>query len=266
MAGDYRRFLILSSPRSGTHMLRTALGGHASLVCLPEMFNPDWIKGAPFDADTDERVILERHIFCDYPPSVSAVGFVLHRSGARFGNWPGLWRRLIDDEDLHVISLRRGNLLRRYLSWRVMREPKTDPPAPKLMDALELRTEFEQRTAEFAEFDRRFARHPLMRLTYEELCGNPAAALGRVQAFLGVTPARLEPATRPNPRRPLHEAITSFESLADSFATTPWAAFFGRGPAFAARANVTLPPPTAGAGPTDSVARSARLTGQSPKR
>jgi hypothetical protein len=222
-------------------MLRTALGGHANLVCLPEVFNPDWLAGAPFDADTDERTILERHVFCDYPPSIAAVGFALHRSGAPFGNWPGLWRRLIDDRELHVISLRRNNLLRRYLSWRVMREPKADPPEPKRLAVDELRAEFAQRTSETLAFDRRFAGHPLLRLSYEELCADQGHALARVQAFLGVPPARLEPATERNPVRPLREAIDGFDALAAAFAATPWAAFFGRGPAFRATASVALP-------------------------
>jgi hypothetical protein len=37
----YRRFLILSSPRSGTHMLRTSFDGHPSIVAHTELFNPD---------------------------------------------------------------------------------------------------------------------------------------------------------------------------------------------------------------------------------
>lgn len=241
MSRSYRRFLILSTPRCGTHMLRTALGAHAALVSLAEMFNPHWIKDAPFDADTDEQTILERHIFRPYPPSVRAVGFVLHRSGAPFGNWPTLWQRLIADQDLHVISLRRNNLLRRYLSYRVMREPKTDPPEPKVLRPDELRADFERQEKEIAEFDQAFASHPLLRVSYEELCANYTATMLRVQAFLGVPPAHLKPGITPNPHRPLREAIADFEILADEFATTRWASFFGRGASLIAKATVDLP-------------------------
>jgi hypothetical protein len=57
-----------------------------------------------------------------YGPQVKAVGFALHRSGAAFGNWPDLWSLLEADTELHVISLRRCDLLRRFVSFRLLQE------------------------------------------------------------------------------------------------------------------------------------------------
>jgi hypothetical protein len=222
----YRRFMILSWPRCGTHMLRTSLGGHRDVVALAEMFNPDWTEDAPFDENTPAEKILNDHVFCDYPEGTRAVGFALHRSGARFGKWPGLWQRLEADESLHVISLRRNNLLRRALSFRIMVEPKTSPPEPKRMSPEQLRLEFERREQELTRFDQRFSEHPLLPVSYEELCTQYETTLGRIQAFLGVPTRPLQPGTtRERPRR-LQDAIANFDELAEAFAATRWAWFF----------------------------------------
>jgi hypothetical protein len=207
-------------------MLRTSLDGHPAIAALAEMFNPDWTEDAPFDENTPAETILQEHIFRSYPADTGAVGFALHRSGARFGNWPRLWQRLEADESLYVISLRRENLLRRFLSFRIMVEPKTQPPQPKVFRPEQLRAEFERRERELAEFDRRFSRHPLLPVRYEELCGDYEAAVGRVQAFLGVSPQPLQPGTtRDRPRR-LRDAIANYDELCRTFAATRWAAFF----------------------------------------
>lgn len=241
MSEPYTRFMILSSPRSGTHMLRTALAAHPAVVSLAEMFNPDWTEGAPFDADTPAPTILSEHVFRQYPSCVRAVGFALHRSQARFGNWPDLWDLLEADEDLRVISLCRHDMLRRYLSWRIMREPKTEPPEPKVMTREELEREFLRCEQELHDFDRRFECHPLLQLSYEELCSDWERVIERVQTFLGVPVRRLRPGTRPNPMRRLSTAIAGFDDLAAEFASTRWAHLFRPTPSFSARSAVELP-------------------------
>ena len=130
---SYRRFMILSSPRSGTHMLRTSLDAHENVVCMTEMFNPDYtLDKYEFTEDTPEREILDQFIFQDYDHEILAVGFCLHRLAAKFGNWPDLWSILEEDTDLYVISLSRENLLRRYWSFQIRNHQDlvNDPPAP----------------------------------------------------------------------------------------------------------------------------------------
>jgi hypothetical protein len=235
MIDGYRRFVVLSSPRSGTHMLRTALGQHPAIVAQSEVFNPDWTKGAPFDGNTPAKEILERHVFLPRPPGVGAVGFVLHRRGAKFGGWPDLWDLLEADRTLHVISLRRLDMLRRYLSWRVMREPKTSPPSPKVVPPDELLAELEQHEADVVAFDRRFAQHPLLSVTYEDLCSAYQPTIRRIQEFLGVEALGLKPTTTRNPSVPLYDAIANFAELAAAFAGTRWAPLFERGPILASQ-------------------------------
>jgi hypothetical protein len=231
MKHNYQRFMILSFPRCGTHMLRTSLNAHPNIVALSEMFNPDWTKDAPFDENSPAPVILRNHVFCDYPAEIAAVGFTIHRSDAGFGNWPHLWRRLEADEQLRVVSLQRENLLRRYVSFLIMVEPKTVPLQPRVFTPEALRHEFERREKELDDFNRRFEKHPLLQVTYEQLCETYEGTMQRVQAFLGLPERSLSPGTVPDRRRELREAIANFDELAAAFASTRWAWFFEGKPA-----------------------------------
>jgi hypothetical protein len=228
-ARGYRKFMILSSPRSGTHMLRTSLDAHRNVVCLTEMFNPDYTLGRyDFTENSPEQEILEQYIFRPQPRRIHAVGFCLHRTGARFGNWPGLWETLAAMPDLRIISLSRRNLLRRYLSFK-RRPTRTGPwlpTAPITVDKNELAADFEYHAAKLAEFDLQFREHPLLGVTYEDLCTNYQTTMEAVFAFLEVPYRPVKPATPKLPRQSLAEAIQNYWQLKQEFAGTKWAALF----------------------------------------
>jgi Sulfotransferase domain len=224
----YRKFMILSSPRSGTHMLRTSLDAHRNIVCLSEMFNPDYTSGNyAFTEDTPEQEILNRYIFTPQKWRIQAVGFCLHRTHARFGTWPNIWETLAAIPDLRIISLRRRNLLRRYLSFELRpRREVQQASAPLVLDRNQLVTDFEFQAAKVAELDRHFHDHPLLTLAYEDLCTNYEPAMRRVQSFLEVPYRRLEPATPKLISQSLPEAIQNYRQLKQEFAETEWAGFF----------------------------------------
>lgn len=222
----YRKFIILSSPRSGTHMIRTALRNHPDIVAHSELFNPDFLKNRPFGPQTPENVILGQYIFRNYPPNVEQVGFIIHRSGAPFGDWPNLWSLLQDDKDLFVISLRRRNLLRRYLSYQVMGTFRGAPPTPLTFDPEVLKRDFIYQQQEIDWFDQRFADHPLLKVFYEDLCSNYHQTVKSILKFLKVKPQKLWPDAEGKLRQKLQEAIANYEELKDYFADTEWAHFF----------------------------------------
>jgi hypothetical protein len=213
-------------------MLRTSFHGHTNVVARTELFNPDWNRNEGFDDATSATRLLAKHVFGPQPSQVGAVGFVLHRSGARFGNWPDLWDLLERDTGLHVISLRRCDLLRRYLSFCLMRERNQSGfgerfvPAPRAYRAEDLRKEFERTEQEIAACDARFASHPLLPVTYEQLCMDYEPVLRRVQVFLGVRPRPVRPATARNASPVPEDLITNFDALTKTFESTRWAWFF----------------------------------------
>lgn len=127
---DYRRFMILSGPRTGSHMLAQALNSAPHIVCFREVFNGrlDFIQYQVdgYD-DFSERDIalrkddpvrfLHERIFCDHPEGVRAVGFKFHY-GHQW-DFPGILEALTGDAGLHVIRLERRNLLRMLVSLKL---------------------------------------------------------------------------------------------------------------------------------------------------
>lgn len=225
MSRTYTRFMILSSPRCGTHMLASALAEHPAIVSLSEVFNPDFLLDAPFGEDTAEDTILDEHVFCAYPPSVHAVGFPLHRAGARFGRWPTLWQRLERDQDIRIISLSRLHLLGRYLSYRLMRE-RAPRDEPRIITPEELKAEFRIQETLVSAFGERFARHPTLHLKYEQLLDDFEEQVLAVQEFLGVAPLPLKPTTKQSESVPYRRIIANYDELAQHFAGTRWGWLF----------------------------------------
>ena len=127
---DYVPFLIVSGPRTGSHMLAQALNSSRDIVCFREVFNYlfDFIQ---FDVDgydnssardlalreEDPLRFLDERIFCRYPEEIRAVGFKYHYEQG--WAYRGLRERLVGDTELRVVHLRRRNLLRMLLSREI---------------------------------------------------------------------------------------------------------------------------------------------------
>ena len=124
----YSRFVLVSHPRSGTHMLRTALESHPAIRCQSELFNTD-NRQLPYPFSMPTREVLDGWAFHDYPPSIQCVGFVLHAYHPlglslvpeirQNPDWGDVWTILGSMPDLRVIRLVRRNLLQRHLSHLV---------------------------------------------------------------------------------------------------------------------------------------------------
>lgn len=122
--------MILSGPRTGSHMLAQALNSSPQIICFREVFNGrlDFIQYQVegYD-DFSERDIalrkddpvrfLHERIFCDHPEAVRAVGFKFHY-GHQW-DFPTILEALSADAALHVIRLDRRNLLRMLVSLKL---------------------------------------------------------------------------------------------------------------------------------------------------
>ncbi len=209
-------------------MLRTTLDSHPNLVCLAESFNPDLVGPEPYDTSWATQDILATHIFKQRQPKIQNVGFAVHRGGAPLGPWTDIWDHLLADPDLSVIMLHRDDLLRRFLSFQIMRErnrsgdPDYQPP-PRHLDVHTLRTEFLRYEAELANFRRRFADHRRFQVSYEELRDQFSRTGLRLQRFLGVPIHAIAPRTQRNPQYRLSELVTNLAELRDAFHGSRWA-------------------------------------------
>lgn len=127
---DYVRFIILSGPRTGSHMLAQALNSSPRITCFREVFNflQDFIQFEVEGYDNfsaqdlalrseDPIRFLEERIFSHHPEEIGAVGFKLHY-GQSLG-FPSLLERLVEDKEVRVLHLRRQNLLRMLVSLKL---------------------------------------------------------------------------------------------------------------------------------------------------
>jgi LPS sulfotransferase NodH len=146
---------------------------------------------------------------------------------ARFGE---LRRMLEADTTLRVVHLRRRSLLRQYISLRralagdAWAQP--GPPAPLRLSAADCREAFERTTQQAANAEAAFARHPVHRLWYEDLCADPARVLAAVAGFLGLADRPVRPSVPHGPPAPLRECVENLDALRGAFGGTPWAAQF----------------------------------------
>jgi hypothetical protein len=227
---EYRKFLLLTSPRSGTHMLKSSLDAHPNIVCLTEMFNPDYNVNNKlgYDDSLPAKQVLDKFIYCDYEPEVKAVGFCLHRIGARFGNWPNLWKILQEDKDVYVISLSRGNLLRRYLSVQLQQIKNLDGAKlePMFFEPEKLIQDFQRQRKKINEYNEFFGDRPLIEVSYEQLCNDYEKTMENLQKLLEVPTVPLKPGTGKRNNPPISNFVVNYEELKEKFADTEWSSFF----------------------------------------
>ncbi|WP_045727064.1 sulfotransferase [Xanthomonas sp. GPE 39] len=221
---QYTKFAIVSTPRSGTHLLRTLLGSHPCIEMHGEAFNRFGQHLLPYSVqDTSAERILERHLFRPYFEYVEAVGFVLFRDLDT--EWAGadIWETLAGWPDLKIILLDRRNRLERLVSlkkslldqvWYVGRDDKRFRKQIKLtIPHGELVDFIDQDLANLAKFHDRFACHEILSIEYEDLLAEPESVHEKLLSFLHVSAARLEPGTGKKETSSVWSTIENIDQL-----------------------------------------------------
>lgn len=130
---DYVRFIVLSQPRTGSTLLAQSLNSHPAARCFGEIFNTkvSFIHYQQWGYDqhsADDKALrarapaefLRERIFPPRLEGVRAVGFKLMYEDPQA--FDGLTELLRDDVGLHVLHLRRRNLLRVLVSYKIVEE------------------------------------------------------------------------------------------------------------------------------------------------
>jgi LPS sulfotransferase NodH len=241
---DYTRFIVLGRPRTGSTFLRSALNGHRQLFTFGELFRHDLISREPHLgglsdealADYSKRPLdfIQERVFRTYPAQIRAVGFKIFYHHAHNEYSEPIWSYLLGDQSIHVIHVKRRNLLKTFVShkvawltgtWKQTSESAQTVPSVALTFE-ECEVEFRTATAQEAAFDARFGKHPLLNVVYEDLVKNFTPEMARIQDFLGVEQLVLRPTTVQQGKRPLAEQVVNYYELKERFQHTPWAHFF----------------------------------------
>jgi LPS sulfotransferase NodH len=220
---DYVPFIVLGHARTGSNMLLSMLRSNPHVLVRGEVFarvKPDAIHA------TVAHTLQGR-----VPRNVGASGckvFYYHPLGDRTGE---LWRELDAIPDLHVVHLRRRNVLRTIVSreiadqqdeWLQTRPQEAVPAERKRvsMTVEQVRNGVDRIEGLEREAAQRFSNRPLVEVCYEDLVSSPAPEFHRITDFLGVPPA--DPAgktLRQNPE-PLSALLVNYDELKSEFSGT----------------------------------------------
>lgn len=257
----YQRFVIISHLRSGTHLLRTALESHPTIMCQTEVFNSD-NPNLPYSLETPTQTILDEWVYKDIDATISHVGFVLHAyhphalavfAGIRANpRWADIWEILAAIPELKIIHLQRNNLLRRHLSHQQARESgqwhnwnaqqldhislleqppekhidQYQAPRPLMLDAERLQQDFLEVEYWHRRVTEHFKQHRYLKIAYEDLQQDYSASCSKILQFLDLAPVPLSCGVHKLEKRSLSESIGNYLELKQYFAGSPWERFF----------------------------------------
>ncbi len=241
----YTRFIILGRSRIGSNFLRSLLNDHPHVEAYGEIFRNqeamDWDHVGQLQTERMHRELLSNpvefvnhRVFRRYPKETAAVGFKIFYYHARDPNWLTIWPYLQAETDIHVIHMKRRNILRTHLSrkraeitdnWVNTSGQKESAPTVTL-DYEECLADFQRTRAYEEEYDRFFSAHPLYELIYEELAADQAAKMQGVQEFLQLPIHPVQPGIYKQSHKPLSQAITNYHELKKKFTGSPWESFF----------------------------------------
>ena len=233
---DYRRFIILSGPRTGSNYLLTMLRSHPNIYARGELFNRLCIfdyESHPLHAEllrrrqADPEKFLRRICFFPLQASMAASGFKLfyrHVDGPL--HWfPFLLRQ---EPNFRVIHLKRRNVLRQYYSLqRAMQDDQwwttkqTSPPACITIDPGGCLRFLADMDAFRDRFDAIF-RDIQLEVWYEDLATDPDGVVNRVQEFLGVSIQPLTSRLQKQNTAPLSACIQNFKDVRERLRGTSW--------------------------------------------
>ena len=227
---NYRRFIVLTRDRTGSNMLMQALNAHPHIAADYEIFGK--LRGK------SEETILYR-CFGKQPFYIRAKGFKIFYYHPQDAEESSIWGTLADMRDLHVIHLKRLNLLRTEVSSRIaystgiygVRSKKESEQFQKAISAVRFSPEDLERL--FAQNRRwecdaadRFADHPLIEVVYEDMVAGFDNEYRRVLEFLGMDFRAPRTDFRKQGAKSLRDLVENYDALQRSFIGTEWEGFF----------------------------------------
>lgn len=242
---DYKKFIIMCHPRSGSQMLAAMLRQHSQIISFGELFHPQKILFNHREYNDESKPLLlirncypihflDHLIFSAYSENIKAVGFkVFHSHLERIPFLP-VWGWLNSNEDIKVIFLTRRNLLNTYTSVEKARKTgiygikdTSDRDITNVTLSYDrLVRQFKRHCKRNTEALDRLRRHQLFQITYEEIISDYNYNLRSIQNFLEVDFEPLKPLHKKQEVRPLSEVITNYDELRYRFINTEWINLF----------------------------------------
>jgi len=235
---SYTPFVILTRDRTGSNMLVQYLNSHPSIRCDYEVL---------CTLDGRSGPALVESIYGKQPFNIKAKGFKIfyyHPSDADQLSVAETWSALQSIPNLHLIHLRRLNLLETAVSSKIAYESgvygdlrKVPKSLSKAIESVEIKTTiypieklqaaFEKTRQWEDEYPNRFPNCPSLETTYEALVTQPQVELRKICTFLGCTePFRLKTNFQKQRTKSLRSVVENYAELKEYFAESSWSEFF----------------------------------------
>jgi len=183
--GNYMKFIILGRSRTGSNYLRGLLNSCSGVRVFGEVFkNPEKIEWgidgyresnrARDQYLTDPAAFLQSEVFGKRSVDIRAVGFKLFYYHAQTEPWNGIWASLLSDRTVHILHMKRKNILRTILSriragetdaWVRLSDNEEQPMLRVHLSYQDCLSEFVQTRQQEQEFDLLFSEHPLLEIS-----------------------------------------------------------------------------------------------------
>ena len=227
---DFVRFIVLARSRTGSNLVISSLNSHPQVRCDGEILNK--LNGRRF-----EKVLS--HTFGKQPSFIRARGFKIFYYHPQDDPTCRLWDTLESMRDLHVIHLKRTNILRTIISrkiaarkgaWTSLSEQRHKQVGKAQLKVTftvqELREGFQQTRSWEENWDERFKHHAHLNISYEDITQRRAEQFQAMFSFLGVSPREtVSDLQRQNPQD-MRSLVDNYDELKIAFADTKWARFF----------------------------------------
>ncbi|MGF1550001.1 MAG: Stf0 family sulfotransferase [Sphingomonadaceae bacterium] len=244
----YRRFIIISSGRSGSTMLMERCHSHPRIACYGELlhlyrvyWHRRWLPGGDWrtldSRERDPAGFLLRNAWHYHPRKRGAVGFKLLYS--QFLLRERALRGLLADQDIKIIHLERRNLVETYMSFidvqrrgmNYSRDPsRIRKLEPTRIDPEHCLKKLKQLEIYRAIVEDYFRDHDRLQVYYEDLLDRPEEGDRRICDFLGVERRRLSQRSVKLAKGSLADRIANYEELKARLNGTPWEACLASDP------------------------------------
>lgn len=243
---DYKKFIILGGPRTGSSYLSSLLRSHSQMVSYHELFHDsDVITGyRKYDQsknlnlkktrNNDPKSFLDQFVFKGYSDQIKMVGFKILHSQAK-DNLKLVWDYLKQCPDLKIIFIWRKNILKSLVSLKISYLTDkwiiTDPSQSTdnlwvRLNYKSCRMYFQMIDSAVAEYTKLFNKNKKLTVHYEDLVDNLDSELIKIQKFLDVKPETLGSRLKKQNNRKLSEVLLNYSELKRDFTGTRWESFF----------------------------------------
>ena len=247
---SYTKYIVLSSPRSGTNYLIHLLASHPNIRSYGELFQPDFLLGNPKSTLLEHPLVLNvfkryrskfpvfllnNAIFRKHDRSMKSVGFKIFYDHAKSGQLLHVWDYLARTNDLKIIHMIRKNSLKALVSFTIAKQtcefitfakPQRDNTLRIHLDFDECIRYFRQIHAWQKQYTDFFGSHAIHTVVYEDILKDELKETTAIQKFLEVPVNTLSSPVVKQNHRPLRDIISNYTTLQRRFARTEYAVFF----------------------------------------